>query len=228
MISRGQGALEYLLIVGGGVLVAVVIIASVLQLGGTGTGGSQIALAGQTCNTFTTESLCESASFSGVTATGSDASISSCTSTCCFGDSLSVGKKCYLNSTAQNGTATVSSACENGSLDPGEVCDGSNFLNGSNKCEDFSSTSGFPYAPGETVTCAPNCDAVIFDSCSSCGNDVIENGFGEACDGGNLNGKDCTDFGFFFGTLTCKPASDPSNPCTFDSSACRNVQIRPN
>jgi hypothetical protein len=59
------------------------------------------------------------------------------------------------------------------------------------------------------------------DSCVSvcagphplCGNGKIDSG--EDCDGTNLGGKTCKDFGFTGGTLVCK-----STDCTFDTSGC--------
>ncbi len=63
--------------------------------------------------------------------------------------------------------------------------------------------------PGEgcgscTVDCGP---------CPNCGNDQIDSG--ELCDGTDLNGKDCTTFGYSSGSLDCK------NDCTgFDTSGC--------
>lgn len=51
----------------------------------------------------------------------------------------------------------------------------------------------------------------ISGSYANCGNNLKE--VGEDCDGTDLNGKDCSDFGFSFGTLTC-------DACSFDTSAC--------
>jgi hypothetical protein len=45
-----------------------------------------------------------------------------------------------------------------------------------------------------------------------CGNNIVEDG--EACDGDNLDDKDCTSFGFDMGTLGCDVA------CQFDTSLC--------
>ncbi len=53
-----------------------------------------------------------------------------------------------------------------------------------------------------------------FDSCSRlCGNGVID--AGEVCDGGNLGGASCGDFGCGGGTLACNASCDG-----FDTSAC--------
>lgn len=47
-----------------------------------------------------------------------------------------------------------------------------------------------------------------------CGNGAVD--FGEECDNLNLNGKQCADFGFSEGVLSCK------NDCKFDTSACKS------
>lgn len=50
---------------------------------------------------------------------------------------------------------------------------------------------------------------------TSCGNGQI--GFGEDCEGTNLNGKTCSTQGFLRGTLACK------SDCTFDTGRCSGV-----
>lgn len=47
-----------------------------------------------------------------------------------------------------------------------------------------------------------------------CGNGVLEAGFAEQCDGANLGGKTCADFGFDLGELACAAT------CEFDTSSC--------
>ena len=47
-----------------------------------------------------------------------------------------------------------------------------------------------------------------------CGNAILE--LGEDCDGEELDGKDCTDFGFYGGNLSC------STDCTFDVTYCHH------
>jgi hypothetical protein len=51
----------------------------------------------------------------------------------------------------------------------------------------------------------------VCSAITNCGDGVVDEG--EECDGSNLNGKDCTDFGFTSGTLKC-------TNCTFDTSDC--------
>ena len=52
---------------------------------------------------------------------------------------------------------------------------------------------------------------------AECGND--RRGVGEACDGEDLGGKRCTDFGFNRGLLTC------NDDCTFHMESCWNSEI---
>jgi hypothetical protein len=54
----------------------------------------------------------------------------------------------------------------------------------------------------------PSCDV------DPCGNNTID--AGEQCDGNNLNGQDCTDFGFTGGTLSC------NQDCTLSTLSCAN------
>lgn len=77
---------------------------------------------------------------------------------------------------------------------------------------------------GEEDLCGNNiCDSEeTFQNCpqdceeSGCGNNVIDND--EQCDGTNLNEKECIDFGFTGGTLSC------NNDCTFDKTACEGTE----
>ena len=80
----------------------------------------------------------------------------------------------------------------------GEVCDGIN-LN-SQTCL----TQGYY---GGTLTCNPNCASFSFTSCAQvgrCGDTLVQVGYGEVCDGNNLNGQSCASRGFYAGgTLVC-------------------------
>jgi hypothetical protein len=97
--------------------------------------------------------------------------------------------------------------CGNGSIDPGEACDG-NALNGYS-CDDF----GYPAG---TLECQPDCTDFDTSSCSNdtCGNGVID--VGEQCDGNNLGGFDCLDLGYTGGTLSCSNCQYNTNNCTDD------------
>lgn len=58
MNKKGQGSLEYLLIIGGGILVAVIIIGAIISLAGTGTDTSSDNVRNSTCNTFLSSGAC--------------------------------------------------------------------------------------------------------------------------------------------------------------------------
>ncbi|MBU0636558.1 hypothetical protein KKE06_06035 [Candidatus Micrarchaeota archaeon] len=58
MQRKGQGSLEYLLIIGGGILVAVVIIGAIVSLAGTGGEGNVLTIAEQACNSYQTLAQC--------------------------------------------------------------------------------------------------------------------------------------------------------------------------
>lgn len=92
--KKGQGSLEYLLIIGGGILVAVVIIGAIISLAGTGTGGTKANVANQTCHTYLTKASCEAAAASGIGATNA---IADCTTTTGdgTGDTTADGFCCY-------------------------------------------------------------------------------------------------------------------------------------
>ena len=65
----------------------------------------------------------------------------------------------------------------------------------------------------------PDCSSLSDEEYGGCGNNRIE--LTEECDGSDLNGKDCTDFGSFAGgTLSCINAAQP-NECRFNTSECR-------
>jgi hypothetical protein len=64
------------------------------------------------------------------------------------------------------------------------------------------------------IDCADlNCVGTPACVSGGCDNDNIKEA-GEQCDGTDLDGKDCTTFGFTGGTLSC------TGSCTFDTSAC--------
>jgi hypothetical protein len=65
---------------------------------------------------------------------------------------------------------------------------------------------------------APASFVFKFKTASFCGDNLIQQpngaGFNEQCDGTNLNGKMCTDYGYVSGTLAC------TSDCTYDFSGC--------
>jgi hypothetical protein len=99
-------------------------------------------------------------------------------------------------------------SCDNdGAAEPGEACDGSD-LRGMG-CQDFEG-----YFDG-VLACHPDC-RFDFSRClrHDCNHNLIAE-LGEACDGTDLRGKDCSDFGGFSGgTLTC------NDDCEFDTLGC--------
>jgi hypothetical protein len=97
------------------------------------------------------------------------------------------------------------STCGNGTVDPGEACDGA-ALNGAT-CESLG------YGPG-TLGCKPDCTLEVSDCPGSggCGDGYA--GPGEECDGADLGEATCTGLGFSGGVLSCTGA------CRLDTSSC--------
>jgi hypothetical protein len=109
--------------------------------------------------------------------------------------------------------------CGDGVRDPGEECDGNDL--GGATCDDAPSSLRGRFASArETATPLagePRCVACEIDwsGCplpSECGNGVRETD--EDCDGDDLSGLRCEDFGFVGGDLDCTVA------CTFDTADC--------
>jgi hypothetical protein len=92
---------------------------------------------------------------------------------------------------------------------PGEACDGADV--GGATCEGFGLGAG-------TVSCTSRCtfDTSTCSAPPACG-DGVRNQDSEACDGADLGGATCGDFGFLGGTLRCAP------DCTFDAALCEGV-----
>ncbi|MBU1537354.1 hypothetical protein KKF84_18710, partial [Myxococcota bacterium] len=90
-----------------------------------------------------------------------------------------------------------------------EVCDGTNL--GGNECADL----GF-YGSG--LACGAGCMDFDVSACESngmCGDSVVQSGYGELCDGGNLNGATCITLGHYGpGSVVC------DSSCQLDDSAC--------
>jgi len=78
----------------------------------------------------------------------------------------------------------------------------------------FCTTSAFILGKTQLVQGQDNYSTVIDATVkiSVCGNGIIEGG--EDCEGFDLNGKNCIDIGYSWGTLTCDTA------CTFDTALC--------
>jgi hypothetical protein len=104
MQQRGQGSLEYLLIIGGGILVAVVIIGAIVTLAGTGTGGTKANVANQTCHTYLTKAMCENVNNNVGTAThavecAAPYDVTTTNPPCCWNSASGVadGSRCNAN-----------------------------------------------------------------------------------------------------------------------------------
>ncbi|MBU1219226.1 hypothetical protein KKF34_00545 [Myxococcota bacterium] len=95
--------------------------------------------------------------------------------------------------------------CGNGDLDDGEECDGT--IMPETLCSDLDDE----YVSGN-LSCNSECK---FDTgeclTAGCGNGVVD-GI-EACDGTNLDGKDCSDYGFSAGTLSCSNCQAVTDEC---------------
>jgi cysteine-rich repeat protein len=98
---------------------------------------------------------------------------------------------------------TVAPVCNNGLIEPSEVCDGSDFDGAT--CVDH----GFD---GGELGCSLSCDAISTINCYTCGDGVLN--LGEECDSNDLGPETCNDYGYTNGILACNAN------CTYDTSAC--------
>ena len=112
--------------------------------------------------------------------------------------------------TTSTTTTTGEPVCGDGVAEGNEVCDGAD-LQGQT-CVDFGYNGGNLACTGACMYDTSNC---VGDPDPFCGDGNVDPG--EACDGGNLNGQDCTDFGFDMGNLAC------TGQCQFDTSGCSNM-----
>jgi hypothetical protein len=105
-----------------------------------------------------------------------------------------------------NRTQLLTECRNDGVIDPGETCDGTN-LDGKT-CADFGFSAG-------TLRCTQcHLDTA---GCNNCGNGAID--AAEDCDGANLDGETCGRLGYTTGALAC--AAD----CSFDTADCADLQI---
>jgi hypothetical protein len=104
----------------------------------------------------------------------------------------------------------TSSQCNNGIIESGEECDGSNI--GEETCASIDPDGNFA---GGILSCSNLCS---FDTSgcleSVCGNSVVE--AGEQCDGFNLRENSCSSLGYIDGILGC------SN-CNYNVSLCKTA-----
>jgi len=102
------------------------------------------------------------------------------------------------------GGCTPSVSCGNETIEPPEVCDGSEL--GGADC----TSQGFH---GGVLACRANCGAFDTSGCDGFCGDGGVNG-PEQCDMNDLGGVTCETLGFYEGTLTCDAT------CTLDDSGC--------
>ena len=94
--------------------------------------------------------------------------------------------------------------CGDGTVDPGEVCDGDDA--GLPSCRSFGFWAG-------QVSCKPDCSGYDSSACDViCGDGVRHSS--EECEGTDLGDASCASYGFSGGTLACKPT------CEHDVSGC--------
>ncbi len=145
-----------------------------------------------------------------------DSCTNKCTSPMCGDGVLQLGEQCDDGNVVDFDGCTnkcTSHACGDGALQSGEQCDDSNVLNGDG-CSNTCQTELLPFCGnGKMDVASEQCDdgnVLNGDGCSStcqaeqqsvCGNNIKEGT--EVCDGNQLDGKTCKDFGFGSGTLKC-------------------------
>lgn len=83
---------------------------------------------------------------------------------------------CTVDFSAGDPQPDAGPTCGNGSVDPQEACDGSNFANQTCQSEGFT---------GGELTCTPECLLVLSDCVGGCGNGIVE--LSEECDEGQDN-----------------------------------------
>jgi len=136
----------------------------------------------------------------------------------CDGDNLdsqSCGSMGYYGGTLSCDACTwnlasceAAGGCGDGFIQSGEgeTCDGSN-LNG-DSCETLSYYGG-------TLACDGQCQQDRSDCIATgrCGDLIVQSGYGETCDGTNLDGGNCALQGFWGGSLAC-------SACTLNETGC--------
>jgi hypothetical protein len=107
------------------------------------------------------------------------------------------------------GDAASGGACGNGTIEPGEVCDGSD-LGAQPDC------TAAGYGAGGAVSCLSTCTSWDLSACGapggSCGNGRAQGA--EQCDGVDLAGASCASLGFRGGALLC------NTNCSLDPRGC--------
>ncbi|MCB9714372.1 MAG: hypothetical protein H6712_10970 [Myxococcales bacterium] len=112
----------------------------------------------------------------------------------------------------------VSWECNNGTLDPGESCDGAD-LDG-NGC----TTLGMGFDAG-TLACDPVSCAFDTSACTACGDGTAQGA--ELCDGADLDGETCVTQGYDYGTLACAAGCGAFDPAGCNDYSCGDGMITP-
>lgn len=99
----------------------------------------------------------------------------------------------------------IAPVCNNGLIEPGEACDGSDFDGGT--CAD--QPGGFT---GGELSCNLSCSAINTINCWTCGDGVLNPG--EECDGTEFGTATCGDSGYASGDLTCNAS------CQIETTEC--------
>jgi len=232
MLEKGQGALEYLLIIGAAVLISSVVITVLFSVGGEGVDvvnevGGEVATIlenppmqpspecgnfaveeGEECDGYNlNEETCESKGFDeGVLECGEECEFEMYCFSC--GDGNCNGTEDCDECIADCGSCPLTQDCGNDIREGTEDCDGTDLA--SQHCY----LQGFDAG---TLACTGSCTfntSGCYDN-PPCGNGVID--VGEDCDGSELNDLTCTAFGFAGGTLGCTIG------CDFDGSDCTSA-----
>ncbi|MBN2723008.1 MAG: SBBP repeat-containing protein [Deltaproteobacteria bacterium] len=114
---------------------------------------------------------------------------------------------CRSDCTVDLSECIDSGKCGNGEIEGEEDCDGDELDN------ETCNTLG--YIQGGTLNCSDECkfDYTGCTGYDKCGNGILDEG--EECDGNEIpTGTDCTDYGYFSGTVFC------SQTCTLNLSEC--------
>lgn len=99
----------------------------------------------------------------------------------------------------------IAPVCNNGLIEPGEACDGSDFDGAT--CVD--QPGGFT---GGELSCNLSCSAINTINCWTCGDGVLNPG--EECDGTDFETATCGDSGYASGDLTCNAS------CQIETTQC--------
>ncbi len=139
-------------------------------------------------------------------------------------NSAGTANECTFNTSLCEG-GNGPGVCGDDVINTGETCDGNPPIpydwGGITDCTNFDDFTGGSLSCNSAGT-ANECtfNTSFCDQDSVCGNSIIEPG--ETCDTNNLNGWDCTDFGFTNPNgLSCYFPGSP-NQCNYDISACNN------